>query len=71
MTNKEVLLLLIKHKARCAETADYLDCGRCPLANKHETCEASPYNRQIRYKDALKMYIEAYGKDPELMEVLL
>ena len=74
---KDILLLLIEYKARCkdlyAERGLELSCENCPLRTGnwfgHDSCTAQ--TRPERYKKALELYVNMFGKDPDLMELLI
>ena len=72
---KRVLLNIIKGKGDCDLVNDE-DCTHCPFLFT-TTCLSSvnvvtsPEILQANYEVALKYYLERYGKDPDLLEVLI
>ena len=60
---KKELLIIIKEKGHC----DVLQCVDCPLKGEGFCFILQPE----RYTEALSMYVENYGKDEDLLEVLI
>ena len=74
---KEVLLLIIQHKGSCPA----FDCYGCPFHIEEKypfNCNLQPKTSigvdrfaEDTYRIALDLYLEKFGKDPELVEALL
>ena len=66
---KEMLLILIKRGGRC-KTKARTECANCwVLGIAKKLCIVDSY--KDRYKIALNLYVNEYGKDPDLLEVLI
>lgn len=81
MTEKDALLLVIKHKGDCVyseEVTGYC-CTTCPFSTTDSICGsicgtgdyADPMYVRKKYEAILEYYIKKYGKDPDLMEQLI
>ena len=70
---KERLLTVLKNKGKCP----YRQCAKCDkdiviIASStcnSMVCAVAPVER--RYKHILEYYVNEYGKDPDLIEVLI
>ena len=74
MTDKEILLQLIKKKGRCQIPYE-LECTNCGLSTLCWTMDATDGsitdNLRTRYERAVERYVKVYGKDDELIEILI
>ena len=64
--DKDCMLQIIKARGDC--TAHGYPCKMCPIEDfYHEVC----HGIEEQYKKALNAYTKTYGKDLELLEVLV
>jgi len=70
MTDKEILLEIIKHKGSC-DSMHIDNCPSCIYYYNEDYCAKMEYVDEESYAVTLKDYIDAYGEDEELFEVLL
>ena len=63
MKQKQKLLHFIKTKGKCPAERG---CAGCPILTYGDQCNVSS-----RCKQAIGMYIKEYGKDEDLLEVLI
>ena len=72
MTAKEKLLYIIK-EGEChpieVTSEDVWYCDECPIGNEDGDCRVSTYRSM--YTLAVDMYITMYGRDADLLEVLI
>lgn len=71
-SEKEVLLLLVKHQGNCSAIREiqYDHCIACPFGdNETKDCalQAVPHRKEA----ILDYYLDKYGKDEDLLETLI
>lgn len=70
-TGKRLVLEIIKSKSDC-HNIDDRDCAHCPIGVIVDLqCVNDPTSRQLRYKEAIRYYVKKYGKDEDLVEILI
>lgn len=74
MTEKDVLLLIIKEGKACADNHDITGyhCDICPFAEDDYICGSRfIHDRDTKRKRIINYYVEKYGRDTDLIEVLI
>ena len=71
MTSKIILMQIIRHKGKC-DFCSILPCRLCPIPNTYDPKQhvCNVHSRNERYKMAIDLFVQAYGKS-ELMGELL
>ena len=74
---KDQLLILIKQKGGCDRPV-CIQCHSCVIKDIYNICSASRFASRFElrltaevFKLALKLYVENFGKDTDLLEVLI
>ena len=76
LKGKELLREIIKKHAQCFQIQER-HCPSCLVHyghflrtnSKHMPCAG--HTQEMRYKLAVEIYVAQYGKDPELIEILM
>jgi len=67
---KELLLAIIKTKGNCSLITTK-NCATCLMQTAERTLNCNIMDRKDRPKIAIKLYIDKYGEDIDLLEVLI